>query len=126
MQVFPKNTKGMAYVSDKESFENFILDLYTLEDSVFDTAEDWYKFFCDSNYIDYVDGFEPDILQLVADVSDDKQPESYPAFILFDFEDFFPSYMLATEAIFEIIPIEALDIKSITTRENMYSVHFMD
>ena len=116
----------MALVNDKEDLENFIMDFFILDESVFETLRDWHNFFCDGQDLEYMAGYGPEITELVGDISPERFPESYPALVMFDFEDFTALYMQADEALFEAIPVEKLDIKNITTRDGAYTVAFVE
>jgi len=120
-----ESLKGMAYVEDLDAFENFIMDFYILEESIFEDVEDWYNFFCDGQGSYASLGYDPDILQLIDELDPKLIPESFPAIVMFNFEDYSVIHMMKDEVLFEAVPLEELDIKKIETREEGYSVAFI-
>lgn len=120
------NVKGMAYVSNREEFESFIVDFHILGEETFEDLADWYKFFCegDTDLDDEV--FVPDILQLISELNETLVPNTFPAFVMFDFTEFNPKYMHREEATFNAFPVIDLDIRKIETRTDEYQVHFVE
>ena len=126
MSTPQSNSRGIAYVNDRADFETFVMDFYIFDDGVFDDIKDWYKFFCEgflgSATPDFDSDFDPDIMQLIDELDDSLIPEEFPAIVVFNFEDFVAKYMVRDEAIFEVYPIRNLDIRSIETKEDSYTI----
>jgi len=120
-----ENLKGMAYVEDLDAFENFVMDFYIIDNAVFETIEDWYAFFCEGedNFNFLSNDF--DILQLIEDLNEDIVPKSFPAMIMFDFEEYSIIHTMRDEVLFKSVSMAELDIKKIEVRENSYSVAFV-
>jgi hypothetical protein len=119
-----QDIKGIAYVNTLDDFENFIMDFYVLNNSIFESVEDWYDFFCEEDSYDSYK-YTPDIMQLLKEVSDDYIPTSFPALVMFDFEEYSTIYKMKDEVLFESFPIEDLNIRKIETKDSNYAVAFV-
>jgi hypothetical protein len=126
------NYKGIALVHSKEDYEDFIVDLY-VSGGPFSTLDDWYNFFCRKESLSSCargedDIMQEDILTLISSVDEDKIPESYPALIIFDLEDFevnsvgYGSLASLYDDCYTIVPIRDLDIRSIETMDKTFAI----